>query len=572
MHSGCDFPIAVRNPALDITGVVSFPNMKGRKLLAAFAAACYAFVAVANAQMPPGDRLEVSHASTSPTSSSDSSPETSSANPVLQLAPSGIKSTPGSAEQPPGVGDALYKAMANYLASQRSFFVEIVSTSTVSSGAMNHVNGSLSRVWFRRPDHVVWTTQGDVGSSALALDGTNATLYLPSLSKYTVKPMTGPADSQLVAMAVPYGLLTASLFCSDTTQSLASALSGEIQLQPDQYVLGVACRHLVVPTRSGTVHLWVAAGDIPLPVRMVSRMTIQASPGQENSIDSQTEVSFRWKVNVDLPDATFRLNLPATALKVDQLGGPIMIAALKSGEGKSSKKSSKSSKSRSRSSHSESRSENRNQKFDLAYAPPPDLAGPFPYSSNPNAGASGNVPSLSGAPDDVVASTLKSSKPETVPSGASYQPAKSEAAPPPPSTAARAPDLKLHLLNGKTMSLSSLRGKAVVLDFWATWCGPCRQTMPVVAQVEQAYRNRGVEFFAVNMAEDAGTVQAFAKKNGLNIPIALDSEGRAASMFGVDGIPHLVVIGKNGTVTATHTGADPALGTSLTRDIDTALR
>ena len=522
--------------------------------------------------------LEISQPAAAPGLDSPSTPsssaESSTSNPVLQLSAPG-STTSASAEslmsEPPEAGEALYRAMGNYLASQRSFFVEIVSTSTVSSGAMNHVNGSLSRVWFRRPDHVVWTTQGDVGSSALALDGTNATLYLPSLSKYTVKPMAGPADSQLVAMAVPYGLLTASLFCGNTTESLQSAVSGQIQIQPDQYVLGVACRHLVVPTRSGVVHLWIAAGDIPLPVRMVSRMTILASPGQDNGIDTQTEVSFRWKVNVDLPDTTFRLKLPATALKVDQLGGPIMIAALKSGASKPSKKSSKSTKSgRSKSgSHS---SHEENNKFDLAYAPPPNLNEPFSYPGTTRVEADGNVPSLSGAADDVVASTLKSSKPETVPSGASYQPAKSQEAPPPPSTAARAPELKLRMLNGKTMSLSSLRGKAVVLDFWATWCGPCRQTMPVVAQVEQAYRNRGVEFFAVNMQEDSATVAAFAKKNGLNIPIALDSEGRAASMFGVDGIPHIVVIGKNGTVTATHTGADPALGTSLTRDIDTALR
>jgi len=560
--------------------VVSFVNkLKSKIALACMVLACSAPLFNAGGQtQSTASSLEISQPAAAPGLDSPSTPsssaESSTSNPVLQLSAPG-STTSASAEslmsEPPEAGEALYRAMGNYLASQRSFFVEIVSTSTVSSGAMNHVNGSLSRVWFRRPDHVVWTTQGDVGSSALALDGTNATLYLPSLSKYTVKPMAGPADSQLVAMAVPYGLLTASLFCGNTTESLQSAVSGQIQIQPDQYVLGVACRHLVVPTRSGVVHLWIAAGDIPLPVRMVSRMTILASPGQDNGIDTQTEVSFRWKVNVDLPDTTFRLKLPATALKVDQLGGPIMIAALKSGASKPSKKSSKSTKSgRSKSgSHS---SHEENNKFDLAYAPPPNLNEPFSYPGTTRVEADGNVPSLSGAADDVVASTLKSSKPETVPSGASYQPAKSQEAPPPPSTAARAPELKLRMLNGKTMSLSSLRGKAVVLDFWATWCGPCRQTMPVVAQVEQAYRNRGVEFFAVNMQEDSATVAAFAKKNGLNIPIALDSEGRAASMFGVDGIPHIVVIGKNGTVTATHTGADPALGTSLTRDIDTALR
>lgn len=466
----------------------------------------------------------------------------------------------------------VYQQMASYLAAQQTFFVEIASTTTISGAGKTKQSGGLSRVWYRRPDHVVWTTQSDISASAMATDGNNSTLYLPVLSKYMVSPVSGNADAAVAAMSAPYGMVVTGLFSSYTTASLEAVLTGEPRLQKDDFVLGVLCTHLKLPTSAGEVDLWIAQGPIPLPVKISSGMSIPASPGEDNAIDSITEVSFRWRVNVELPDSTFQLKLPETAVRTDRLGSPAVVASeekiiIEPSTGK--KKTAKQAKK----SEPEKLRDSSNRAFDLAFDPPPNLnqAVGLPSALDPTVG--GPVPSLAARPDNLVQQAIRGSAPDSVPSGASYQPAQQQSAPPPPSSSAQAPGYQLTLLNGQKVNLSSYRGKkAVVLDFWATWCGPCKQSMPVVSQVANAYRNRGVEFFAVNMAEDAGQIQSFVQQQGLSLPVALDPSGQLAAAFGVSGIPHLVIIGKDGTVKGTHTGADASLQQSLIRDLDVALR
>ncbi len=466
----------------------------------------------------------------------------------------------------------LYAEMARHLASQSTFFVELASTTTVTGAGATKETGGLSRVWYRRPDHVVWTTQSDISASAMAIDGINCTLYLPVLSKYMVTPVSGNTDATVAAMSAPYGMVVTGLFSSNTTASLSAVLTGEPRLIKDDVVLGVPCNHLVLPTRAGDVDLWVAQGPIPLPVKISSTMTIPASPGEDNAISAKTEVSFRWRVNVELPDSTFQLKLPETAVRTDRLGSPAVVASeskIKIEKSTGKKKNSGQEKK----SGTEKRRDSSNREFNLAFDPPPNLDRAVGLQSALDPVDSGVLPSLSESQNNVVQAAISGSKPDSVPSGASYQPAQQQSAPPPPSSAATTPGIRLSLLNGKTVDLASYRGKkAVVLDFWATWCGPCKQSLPVVGQVANAYRGRGVEFFAVNMAEDSAQIQSFVQKQGLSIPVGLDPSGQLAGAFGVTGIPHLVVIGKDGTVKGTHTGADPALQQNLMRDLDVALR
>jgi thiol-disulfide isomerase/thioredoxin len=469
---------------------------------------------------------------------------------------------------------AIYENMGRYLASQETFFVELNSTTTISGGAKSRQTGGLSRVWYRRPSHLVWTTQSDIGASAMAINGQTCTLYLPALSKYMETPLNGTPDSQMAAMAAPYGMLATSLFATNTTGALQAVLTGPPRALEDETMLGVPCNHLVLPTRSGETELWVASGMIPLPVKAVFGMSIPASPGENNAIESRTEVSFRWRVNVDLPDSTFQLKIPETAVKVDKLGSPVVVAQLKGKDRPkpdSGKKSSSKSSARSRSSSQPGKTAD-DKDLGLAFEPPPNLENPVALRSALERGNDATLPSLRGE-EDVVAAAIQGTKPDAVPSGASYQPARESQAPPPPSSAAKSPSVKISLLNGQTIDLGAYRGKkAVVLDFWATWCGPCRQSMPVVSQVAQAYRSRGVEFFAVNMAENYGDVQQFVQQQGLAVPVAMDPSGALASSFGVTGIPHLVVIGKDGTIKGTHTGADPSLRENLVRDLNVALQ
>ena len=135
-----------------------------------------------------------------------------------------------------------------------------------------------------------------------------------------------------------------------------------------------------------------------------------------------------------------------------------------------------------------------------------------------------------------------------------------------------APAIKLSLLGEGTLDLSSYKDKnIVVLDFWATWCGPCRMTLPAVNKVAKAYAEKGVKVFAVNQQEDPAQVKSFLEKEGLTLTVALDSEGKAADAYGVRGIPHLVIIDKKGVVRRIHQGASPDAETQISRELDELL-
>lgn len=135
-----------------------------------------------------------------------------------------------------------------------------------------------------------------------------------------------------------------------------------------------------------------------------------------------------------------------------------------------------------------------------------------------------------------------------------------------------APPLELPLLDGSSMRLQDHVGKDVVmLDFWATWCPPCRREMPVLAEVAQAYADRGVVLYAVNQGEDAETVKAYLDETKLPITVALDTADASGEPYGIEGIPTLVVIDKQGVVQAVHVGFDPGLKETLSRELDQLL-
>jgi thiol-disulfide isomerase/thioredoxin len=95
--------------------------------------------------------------------------------------------------------------------------------------------------------------------------------------------------------------------------------------------------------------------------------------------------------------------------------------------------------------------------------------------------------------------------------------------------------------------LSAERGHPVLIDFWATWCGPCKQSLPILDGVYKRQAPRGLRAIAINMSDDEPTVLAFAKRLRLELPMGLDA-GAASSRYGVSTIPHMVLVGKEGTV------------------------
>lgn len=135
-----------------------------------------------------------------------------------------------------------------------------------------------------------------------------------------------------------------------------------------------------------------------------------------------------------------------------------------------------------------------------------------------------------------------------------------------------APAISVALLDGGTLDLASFKEKnIVILDFWATWCGPCRMTLPQVDKVAAAYADKGVKVFAVNLREGAEQVKNFLTQQTLGLTAALDSEGKAANAFGVNGIPHLVIVDKKGIIRRVHVGASPTMEKELSEELDKLL-
>jgi len=105
------------------------------------------------------------------------------------------------------------------------------------------------------------------------------------------------------------------------------------------------------------------------------------------------------------------------------------------------------------------------------------------------------------------------------------------------------------------VSLSDLRGKVVVLNFWATWCPPCRREVPNLQAVHNEYGPRGVVVLAVDVQESLDTVGKFAMDNGITFNVWLDEDGWASTVYGVRSLPTTFFIDRQGVIRSIHFGA-----------------
>lgn len=129
------------------------------------------------------------------------------------------------------------------------------------------------------------------------------------------------------------------------------------------------------------------------------------------------------------------------------------------------------------------------------------------------------------------------------------------AIPPVPKAGIEAYDFTLNNLDGEPVTLSDLRGKKVMLNFWASWCGPCRIEIPHMIEVYDEYHEDGLEIVAVNLREPPETVAEAVEALDMPFTILLDEKGEVGRAYYVRGIPTSVFINEEGIIEAVHVGS-----------------
>ena len=132
---------------------------------------------------------------------------------------------------------------------------------------------------------------------------------------------------------------------------------------------------------------------------------------------------------------------------------------------------------------------------------------------------------------------------------------------------APAPDFELTDLDGNAVRLSDYRGKAVLVNFWATWCGPCKAEMPLLQDRYTTLRNSGLVILAVNIGEDEALIRPYVEDLGLDFAIVLDPELAVNDEYRVLGYPTTITVDREGNVVDVHVGAwlDEQLDAVLSR-------
>jgi peroxiredoxin len=115
---------------------------------------------------------------------------------------------------------------------------------------------------------------------------------------------------------------------------------------------------------------------------------------------------------------------------------------------------------------------------------------------------------------------------------------------------ARAPDFTARTLDDRTLSLTDLRGRVVILNFWASWCTECRPELPVLERLHRDFGSRGLAVVGVNAREASNTARRYADSLGLTFPLVLDPDGKINALYGVIGLPTTFLLARDGRAVA----------------------
>jgi len=121
----------------------------------------------------------------------------------------------------------------------------------------------------------------------------------------------------------------------------------------------------------------------------------------------------------------------------------------------------------------------------------------------------------------------------------------------------KAPNFTLKSNTGKNIKLSELRGQVVLLNFWASWCGPCRQEMPLLEKLQQRYSALGFTVLGVNVEEDSSKAKTLLKDIPVSFPILFDTQNAVSKQYQVSAMPSTIMIDRNGNMRYLHKGYKP---------------
>jgi peroxiredoxin len=120
-----------------------------------------------------------------------------------------------------------------------------------------------------------------------------------------------------------------------------------------------------------------------------------------------------------------------------------------------------------------------------------------------------------------------------------------------------APDFTLNGQSGKPVALDQFKGQVVMLNFWASWCGPCRQEFPLLDDIYKKYNKLGFIMIGVNVEPDSKAANDWLKQTPVTFPILYDTDSKVSKLYGVAGMPSTVIVDRKGTVRMIHRGYQP---------------
>jgi len=123
-----------------------------------------------------------------------------------------------------------------------------------------------------------------------------------------------------------------------------------------------------------------------------------------------------------------------------------------------------------------------------------------------------------------------------------------------PAANAVAPDFTLRSTDGHNVRLDELRGQVVLVNFWATWCGPCREEMPRLNALYEKYRSSGFVLLGVNVDDDPATALATATRLAVGFPVLLDTDKKVSRLYALETMPSTLLIDRDGKVRFVHRG------------------